>query len=101
MTQYQWTIERIKGAHKRSGGYFFSAGAMRGFKSRVSNIVYQGPGGVYFVTSERGPGGVRFYTARKFDRKTKDIANLLQCPLLESSRYTAHKVAAELAHSSQ
>lgn len=44
------TVAEIKAADKKSGGYFFSPGAMKGFSSRVLPGVY---GGRYFITSEQ------------------------------------------------
>lgn len=41
---------QIKRANENNGYYFFSPGAMRGFNSRVHDVVY---GGCVFVTSER------------------------------------------------
>jgi hypothetical protein len=51
---------------------------MRGFKSRLLSTVYQGPGGVYFVTSEKFTGfhsedGPRLYTVRQYDPEADDI----------------------------
>lgn len=47
-----WTINDIKNANKQAGYHFFSPGAMRSFGSRIGKRVYQGPGGVFFLTSE-------------------------------------------------
>lgn len=44
------SIEEIKEANHRAGGYFFSPNTMRGFKTRVLEEVY---GGMYFITSDK------------------------------------------------
>ena len=59
-------------------GYFFSPAAMRFFRSRIGETVYEGPGGVYFITSEQfeGSDGVkaeRRYTVRRFIPETGEI----------------------------
>lgn len=51
------------------GGSFFSPASMRTFNSKVSNEVFNGPGGTYFITSETGINtqeNVRTYSVRKF-----------------------------------
>lgn len=73
-----WTIDLIREADRRAGRYFFSASTMRFFSSRVLPSVYEGPGGIYFLTSEqfRGSDGVsapRKYTIRKFTPDPVDI----------------------------
>ena len=45
------TIDDIKRRHIEFGGKFFDKEHMRWFKSRVHSKVYEGTGGVYFVTS--------------------------------------------------
>jgi hypothetical protein len=47
------TIDDIKAAHERRGGFFFTPSTMRFFSSRVLSPVF--PGGV-FITSERDRG---------------------------------------------
>lgn len=70
--QTTWTIEAIRDANKAQGGHFFDADTKRFFRSRIGHTVHQGPGGVYFTTSEqfvpsRGPAHARRYTVRRFD----------------------------------
>ncbi len=65
-----WTMSRIKQANKNAGQHWFSKGTMRFFNSRVSDKVYEGKNGVFFVTSERmcyEPTHPRRYTMRIFD----------------------------------
>lgn len=70
-----WTIEDIKAANERAGFFFFEPATLRFFRSRVHSDVYQGPGGVYFVTSEQfrasnGYTAPRLFTVRRFDPET-------------------------------
>ena len=93
------TISDIRQANKAHGGKFFSAAAMRGFNSQVLPTVYGGPGGVYFVTSERYQRQPRHFTVRRFDPDTSGIWTPYiegrQCGRL--SEYDAKALAAELA----
>ena len=66
-------IGQIRHANAAAGQHFFDPGTMRFFASRVLGSVYDGPGGVYFVTSEKGPDGVRRFTVRQFDRATGSV----------------------------
>lgn len=73
-----WTIDAIREADHPAGRYFFSAETIKFFNSRVLPTVYEGPGGVYFITSEKftGSNGVsaaRKYTIRQF---TPDPVNI-------------------------
>jgi len=47
------TISEIRQANAAAGFHFFSDGAMKFFRSRVDTQAYEGPGGVFFVTSEQ------------------------------------------------
>jgi len=71
-------IDDIKRKHRYTGGHFFDADTMRFFDSRILETVYQGPGGVFFLTSERFHGstydGPRLYTVRKFNPESGDIS---------------------------
>lgn len=66
------TIASIQAANSAAGFHFFDPPAMRFFRSRVLSGVAEGPGGVFFVTSERfvpssGPSRdfPRRYTVRR------------------------------------
>jgi len=72
------TIYDIRLANAQAGFYFFEDGALRFFTSRISNDVQEGPGGIYFTTSEqfRPLGGTphkRKYTVRQFDPATGKV----------------------------
>lgn len=66
------SIGDVEQLHESAGGYFFSSGAKRFFRSRIGTDTFTGPGGVYFVTSEQFVGSdgykaPRRYTVRRFD----------------------------------
>jgi DeoR/GlpR family transcriptional regulator of sugar metabolism len=73
-----YTIRDIKRINKEKGYYFFSPDTMRFFRSRVGDTIFQGAGGVYFVTSEQfvgsdGHRAKRQFTVRQFFPETGDI----------------------------
>lgn len=81
---------------REAKGYFFSKDTMRFFKSRILQDVYQGVGGVYFVTSERFDNNTpRLFTVRKYDPETRMINTAGDFNQL--SRYQAIKSAKQLA----
>lgn len=92
-----YDLALIKAANRNHGGYFFSPDSMRFFRSRVSEKVHQGPGGIYFVTSEqfddRSP---RLYTVRCFDPTSRGIDTAGGFQAHATSRQ-AHAEAARLA----
>jgi len=60
------TIEQIKQANQNAGHHWFEPGSMRFFNSRFSSVVHHGPGGVFFVSSERQDHEhPRLYTVRQ------------------------------------
>lgn len=71
------TIREIKQANAAAGFHFFDRTTMRFFHSRVEGRTYEGPGGIYFITSEQFHGSIssepRKYTVRRFYPKTGDI----------------------------
>jgi len=93
------TIQQIMTAHKQSGGHFFDKDTLRFFKSRILETVYQGPGGIYFVTSERfefrDDSHKRGYTVRKFTPKTFSVDTAGE--FNELTKYMAQKIATELS----
>ena len=89
-------IGQIRHANAAAGQHFFEPGTMRFFASRVLPAVYDGPGGVYFVTSEKGPDGVRRFTVREFQRDTGDVRTAGEFQAF-GSRAAAQKEAKRLA----
>ena len=70
MSKY-WTIESIEAAVTRAGSFWFSKDTLQFFASRIGCQVHQGPGGVFFVSSEKRRGyacedGERLFTIRQF-----------------------------------
>jgi hypothetical protein len=60
-------MDRIKRHDAGAGGHWFERDTMRSFDSRVGDTVYQGPGGIFFVSSERFDSAVpRLYSVRQF-----------------------------------
>ena len=67
-TDTRWTIEAIRAANAREGGHWFEPDTLRFFRSKILRTVYQGPGGIYFVSSEQfDDASGRYYTVRRFD----------------------------------
>jgi hypothetical protein len=78
-TNQLWTVNTIKEANRAAGGHWFDPDTMRSFGTKVLPTVYQGPGGVYFVTRDRkgfreedGYG----YTVRRFDYATGSVESV-------------------------
>lgn len=72
------TMADIKQSNKDAGFHFFDKATLRFFDSIIHRRKpYAGPGGVYFVTSERLHGvresEPRMYTVRRFDIETADV----------------------------
>lgn len=93
------TMDQIIAAHQDAGMHFFDADSKRFFRSRIGSTVYEGPGGVYFVTSEqfefRGRSAPRKYTVRKFNQDDASIDHVGEFNKL--SRREAAKLAKKLA----
>lgn len=92
-----YTLDDIKRINREHGGYFFDPHTMRCFHSRVSERVYQGVGGVYFVTSERmDDKHPRLYSVRRFDPDTGGISSVQGKPKfkrLSDACYVADELA--------
>ena len=80
---------------REATGYFFSKDAMRFFKSRILETVYQGPGGVYFVTSEKSPNGPRAYSIRVYNTETRSVSTMgeFNCWTRRGAQNTAQALA--------
>lgn len=68
-TTKTWTMAEIRAKNHAEGWFFFAPSTMKFFASKVYPQVYQGPGGIFFVTSEKTcyGDGLRNFTVRKFD----------------------------------
>jgi hypothetical protein len=94
------TISEIKAANKKAGYYFFERASMRFFDSIVERYVYEGPGGIYFLTSEQfhGSNGYsepRKWTVRQFDPTNGDVNTVGNFNKMskEDARVTARRLA--------
>jgi hypothetical protein len=95
-----WTIPRIKAANRAAGFHWFDEDTLAFFDSRVEDAVYEGPGGVFFVSSEQfhgsdGDSGPRRWTVRRFDPETADIETVGPFNVLD--RDAAREAARQLA----
>jgi hypothetical protein len=70
-------IEEIVRQNKAAGGKFFAPNTMKLFGSRLSSKVHEGPGGIFFVTSEKSFNGqYRTYDVRQFLSDTKRVVTV-------------------------
>lgn len=74
--QQQWTVDAIRQAMTASGSHWWDKSAMKFFGTRVLPTVYQGRGGIYFVTSEQPPHGERGFTVRQYRENRNDIKTI-------------------------
>jgi hypothetical protein len=72
-TDKTWTVNAIRDAMNERGSCWWDRSSMKFFGTRVLPNVYQGVGGVYFVTSEQPPHGERGFVVREFVPATCDI----------------------------
>jgi len=84
-----WSIKDIKRANAKAGRHFFEPATMRFFNSVVGRTVYQGVGGVFFLTSEKGPHGPRRYTVRQFNPQGGDVSTVGEFNVLTKDEATA------------
>jgi hypothetical protein len=99
-----FNIQDIIWLAESKGSHFFERDAMRFFRSKVQEPVFQGPGGIFFLTSERfvsstGEASPRRFTVRQFDPETGGVSTVGEFNKL--TRGAAHNLAARLAHNTQ
>lgn len=73
-----YTISDIKRINKEKGYYFFSPDTMLFFRSKAYSTIYEGEGGIYFLTSEQfidssGVESGMMFTVRSFCPNTGNI----------------------------
>jgi len=90
-----YTINMIQEEMTAAGSHWWDRGSMRFFRCRVGGKVYQGEGGLFFVSSEKHNGDPRQYTVRQYHPDTKLIGTIGDFNSL--SRSQAHRQAAKLA----
>ncbi len=93
-------ITEIKSRNRDAGFYFFEKAALRFFDSHIESRVYNGVGGVYFITSEQFHGSndcvaPRKWTVRKFTPETGDIDTVGEFNKMD--RQTAMQTARKLS----
>lgn len=86
-----WDIGMIERANHNAGFHWFEPSTKRFFRCRILDTVYQGPGGIFFVSSEKGPSERRLFTVREFTPKTADVDTFGEFNSL--SRSTAQRMA--------
>jgi hypothetical protein len=99
-TNSMWTIGAIKALNKAKGQYFFEPATLRFFDSKIEPRVYEGSGGVYFVTSEQfhgsnGSSNPRKWTVRRFYPVTGEVDTVGQ--FNDMDRHSAMVAAKRLA----
>lgn len=74
-TEKKWTVNAIQKASRAAGSHWFDPDTMRMFGTVVLPTVYQGPGGVYFVTKDDqyDRSLPKRFTVRSFDPATSDV----------------------------
>lgn len=92
----RWEEEAMSRRNREMGHHWFSSDTKRFFGSRIGQI-FQGPGGVYFVSSERDFNGCgRQYSVRRFDLITGWVEAIGEFGSWGSSR-AANREAERLA----
>ena len=96
-----YSMQDIKCANHSAGQFFFEPASMRFFSSRHGDKVYQGIGGIFFVTSEQFTCSDRYYsqprkyTVREFHPETASIDTVGEFNVLTYRE--AHAAAAAAA----
>lgn len=97
MTETIWTVNTIRDAVRATGSHWFDPDTMRAFGTRVLPSVYQGVGGIYFVTSDHDFDRTRKYSVRRFDptrSKIDTVGEVASYATAQEAR-TAAKAAAQ------
>ena len=69
-----WTIKDIRDTMNETGSYWWSKDTMSFFGTKIIGGAFNGPGGVFLVSSEQKPSGrARRFTVRQYNPKTKRI----------------------------
>lgn len=98
----RYSIQIIKRINRENGRFFFSPAAMHFFNFKIHNEVYQGSGGVYFISSikfaEHTP---RVYSVKKFNPdngECRTVKNYCGYTNIEEAINKARKLAKGLEH---
>lgn len=91
------TIQEIRSANAAGDHHFFDLDTMRFFRSRILPTVYQGKGGIFFVTSEQPPQGKRAYSVRQFRPATGSVETVgPHCQMTKGEAVCLARRAADL-----
>lgn len=90
-----WTVNTIKDAVRATGSHWFDPDTMRFFGTRVLPTVWQGPGGVFFVTSDKRFDGKRGHTVRQFKPEDSSVHSSTEIGMM--SEKNARTRASQLA----
>lgn len=93
-----YTIDRIKSEMDAKGSFWWTPDTMRFFGTRVLGEAVEGPGGVYFVTSEKPPSGTRQYTVRQYFTDKQDIRSAGKGMCGYKTAQAAHAAAIAMAN---
>lgn len=97
-----WTIGAIRAKNKEVDHHYFDKATMAYFNSRIEPRVYEGVGGVFFVTSEKPDfesiPSPRRWTVRHFDPESGHCRTAPDMPFWEMSRKEAMDAAKYLAN---
>jgi hypothetical protein len=98
MTAQRWTVNAIQEAMRARGSHWWDPDTMRMFGTKALPTVYQGPGGVFFVTHDNQYRRElpKRYTVRKFNPDTCDIdthGELCEYKTAEAAKRAARKAA--------
>ncbi len=94
-------IHEVQANHEAAGGHWFSPETKKAFRSKVDPKLHNGPGGQYFVSSEKNDwdkrtSNGRSYTVRKVENNGAFITTHGQFgehPTLGRARTAAKKAA--------
>jgi hypothetical protein len=93
-----YTIDRIQQEMRARGSHWWDADTMKFFATTVDPEVYEGPGGVYFVTKDKSGFGdaPKYWTVRGYDTERHDVRTVGSVADW-GKRSLAHAEAAKLA----
>ena len=87
-----WTMREIRDAAAAAGIHWFEPGSMRFFGTELSRTIYQGKGGIFFITSEKPPHGARRFSVRRFHPDDSSISTVGEfCVLTYAAAVTLAK----------
>ena len=74
MMATRYSINDIQREMREDGSHWWDAGTMETFGTTIESPVYQGEGGVFFVTGDKRFDESRGYTLREYNPESKDIS---------------------------